>query len=116
MAISEEFEVRQHRLRFFRVALKSGLLMTLFVGLIVYSARIPDQYACLQWVNGFGRGTFNMNILDLKSGSTMPDSRSQQSSSFGIPSPDGRLRVTMQLGRTGSLARDLVIQNDGDQT
>src|SRR4051794_23392576 len=116
MALSEEPKPRIRRLRFFRVALKSGLVLGLFVGLIVYSARIPDQYACLQWVNGFGRGSFNLNVLDLKSGNTMPDTRSQQSAPFGVTSPDGKLHVTTQTGGTSSSMQSLVIQRDGDQT
>src|SRR6266851_5108794 len=112
MAFQEENRGKR-RLRFGRLVLKSTLVLGLFTGLIVYSARIPDQFVCLQLMTGRGNNSANLALLDLKSGSNMPDPRSQQLS-FGIPSPDGKLRALIQPAKSDSSVRNLVIQRGDD--
>src|SRR5579859_395771 len=111
MAISHQ--PTRRRLNFWRMSLKGGLLLILFVGLVVYSARIPDQYACLQLFAGFGGRGSNLDLIDLRTGMNMQDPRSQPGPQ-GIPSPDGKLLAAIQAV-PGTSTRDLVVQELDDQ-
>src|SRR5215475_9749670 len=113
MAFQEENKGKR-RLHFRRLVLKGFLVLGLVTGLIVYSARIPDQYVCLQMMTGRGNNSANMALLDLKSGSDMPDPRGSQQLTFGIPSPDGKLRASVQSPRPDDPTRNLVIQRLDD--
>jgi hypothetical protein len=72
------------------MTLKGSVALGLLVAVSIYAARIPDQYACLQLINGYTRSSLTFDLVDLNSGRDVLDSRSQQSV-FGIPSPDGKL-------------------------
>ncbi len=108
---------RRWYLRFGRMTLKGSVALGLLVAVSIYAARIPDQYACLQLINGYTRSSLTFDLVDLNSGRDMLDSRSQQSV-FGIPSPDGKFAALFQPDEPGSpeSTSSLIIQRISDST
>lgn len=106
---------RRWYLRFGRMTFKGSLALGLLVAVSIFAARIPDQYGCLQLINGYARNSLTFDLVDLKSGRDMLDSRSQQSI-FGSPSPDGKFSALFQPDEPGSpeSTSSLIIQRLGD--
>jgi hypothetical protein len=108
---------RRWYLRFGRMTLKGSVALGLLVAVSIYAARIPDQYACLQLINGYTRSSLTFDLVDLNSGRDVLDSRSQQSV-FGIPSPNGKFSALFRPDEPGSpeSTSSLIIQRISDST
>ncbi len=106
---------RPRLLRFWRLALKSTLVLGFLTGITVYAARLPDRYVCLQLIDGYFNSALRFDLVDLNSGIDILDSRSQRTP-FGLSSPDGKSVAMLQPSKPGSTETDLVITHKADPT
>src|SRR5947209_3297870 len=92
--------------RLWRWPFKSGAALLLVLGVTVYGARIPDQFACLQLITGYS-GSLSFSIVDLNAGINMPDSRTTRQPG-GSQSPDGKYAAFIQPEKPGASESKLV--------
>src|SRR4051794_21649540 len=94
--------------RFWRWPAKSGAALLLVLGVTVYGARLPDQFACLQLITGYS-GNLSFGIVDLNAGISVADPRTSRQPG-GIPSPDGKFAAFIQPEKQGASESKLVVQ------
>ncbi len=99
---------KQRYIWFWRLTLKSFLVLSLLMGFMSVSGRVSDQYICVQVANfNFQRAGEN-GLVDLNAGTYMTDARFSNAV-FGINSPDNQYSVSYQPDRAGAQTNSLVI-------
>lgn len=96
-------------IRFWRLTLKSFLVLVLLSGVMAVGARVPDQYICVQMTNFTYQRPIETGLVDLNTGDYMPDAR-LTNPMFGINSPDNHYTVSYQPDRPNAQTNSLIIQ------
>src|SRR5512143_2764718 len=102
MLAEERMPIPPPTFRVRRVMLAGSVMLSLVLGVVVFVARSPQNYVCLQLANGFGgsAGAAEFDLVDLQSGVDAPDTRVGQSP-FGMTAPDGQTSAALQLSKPG---------------